>query len=238
MKKIFIIVTLLVGMSLVIAPMIMAAGFTGASKPTLVSIDQKNKSITFAGVVMAEKFEAYVHPVSRTAEKGFDPDHWHLIISGTQANPAGRFPVFVGWATDVEVSEALASLGAKKAEDKFDAKAYAERLKKDSPYPDVAPKGTPIDVYVTWTEKNGKEKTVGVNDFMESSNGKKLDFVYIGKIHPSHCIACLYGCPGGKIANSTTTVRDYFERGVTWKVKKGVLPPDNTPVLITMKIRS
>jgi hypothetical protein len=226
----------LIAISLMITP---AMAFSPTVKPTTVAIDTKEKAVTFAGVVMAEKHESYVHPVAKTAEKGYDPDHWHLVISGTQANPQkGRVPIFVGWASDVEVSDALASLGAKKEKDQFDAKAYDDRLKKDSPYPDIKPKGTPVDIYFTWTEKNGSSKTVEANEFMENSTGKKLDFVYIGKIHPSHCIACLYGCPGGKIANSTLTVRDYFERDAVWKVKKGILPPDGTPVLITIKIRS
>jgi hypothetical protein len=209
------------------------------SKPTTIAIDHKNKSITFAGVVMAEKWQAYVHPVERYAEKGFDPDHWHLIISGTQANPSiGRVPVFAAWATDIEVSEALAVIGAKVEKGEFGVKSYEERLKKDSPYPDYKPKGTPISVYITWNDKSGKEKTVEVNEFLENSTGKKLEFVYVGKIHPSHCIACLYACPGGKIANSSLSVRDYFDRGAVWKIKSGILPPDGTPVLITFMIKS
>jgi len=248
MKRLTIIATIVIAMSLGVTPAMadhnaMEAkdfhGFKGANKPTLIQIDQKNKSITFGGVVMADRHEAFVHPVEKTASKGYDPDHWHLIISGTQASAGkeARVPMFIGWASDIEVSDALAALGAKKDEDKFDPKAYNDRLKKDSPYPDLAPKGTPIDVYVTWMQKDGKEKTVEVNEFMESSAKKKLDFVYIGKIHPSHCIACLYGCPGGKIANVSTTVRDYFDRGHEWKLKKGVLPPDGTAVMITLKIR-
>ncbi len=209
------------------------------SKPTAVAIDHKNKSITFVGVVMAEKWQAYVHPVNKDAEKGFDPDHWHLIISGTQANPGvGRIPVFVAWATDVEVSEALALIGAKAENSEFGIKSYGERLNKDSPYPDYKPKGTSISVYVTWNEKSGGEKTREANEFLENSTGKRLEFVYVGKIHPSHCIACLYGCPGGKIANSSLSVRDYFDRGAVWKIKSGILPPDGTLVWITFKIKS
>ncbi len=208
-------------------------------KPTTIAIDQKNKSITFAGVVMAEKWQAYVHPADKYAEKGFDPDHWHLIISGTQANPAvGRIPVFVAWATDVEVSEALALIGAKAEINDFGVKTYNERLKKDSPYPDYIPRGTSISVYITWNEKSGKERTIEANEFLENSAGKQLAFVYNGKIHPSHCIACLYGCPGGKIANSSLSVRDYFDRGAVWKIKSGILPADGTLVLITFKIKS
>ena len=138
----------------------------------------------------------------------------------------------------MEVSEGLASIGAKAENSEFGPKSYNERLSKDSPYPDYTPKGTPISVFITWKDKNGNEKFAEVNEFLENSTGKKLEFVYVGKIHPSHCIACMYGCPGGKIANSSLSVRDYFDRGATWKIKDGILPPDGTPVLITFKIKS
>lgn len=245
MKRITIIAALVIAMGLISMPVMAvhedtpgSVGFAHPMKPTLIAVDKKNKSITFGGVVMADKWDAFVHPVDKYAEKGFDPDHWHLIISGTQANPSnGRVPIFVGWAGDVDVSEALASIGATVDKtSKFEVKSYNDRLKKDSPYPDYRPAGTPATVYITWTEKNGKEKTVEANDFLENSTGKKLQFVYVGKIHPSHCIACMYGCPGGKIANSSLTVRDYFDRGAVWKLKRGILPPDGTPVLITIKL--
>lgn len=239
MKKIVIFVSMVVVLSLILSSAFVQGDQPGGLKPTNIAIGHKNKSITFAGVVMAEKWQAYVHPVDRSAEKGFDPHHWHLIISGTQANPGiGRVPVFVAWATDVEVSDALALVGAKVETSEFSVKSYNERLKKDSHHPDYTPRGTPISVYFTWNEKDGKERTMEANEFMENSTGRKLEFVYVGKIHPSHCIACMYGCPGGKIANSSLTVRDYFDRGATWRIKSGILPPDGTPVLITLKIKN
>ena len=238
MKKIPVFVSLMAAFLLIISSAIVHGDQPGSLKPTNIAIDHKNKSITFAGVAMAEKWQAYVHPVDRSAEKGFDPDHWHLIISGTQANPGvGRVPVFAAWATDIEVSEALAQIGAKAEKSEFGVHSYTERLKKDSHHSDITPKGSPISVYITWNEKDGKQKTVEANEFMENSTGKKLEFVYVGKIHPSHCIACMYGCPGGKIANASLSVRDYFDRGATWRVKSGILPPDGTPVLITLKIK-
>ena len=238
MKKTGLLVCIIATLSLVMSSAMVHGKQLSSLKPTAIAIDHKNKSIIFAGVATAEKWQAYVHPVDKYAEKGFDTDHWHLIISGTQANPGvGRVPVFAAWATDVEVSEALALIGAKAEKGEFGVQSYTERLKKDDHHPDVTPKGSPISVYITWNEKDGKGKTVEANEFMENSTGKKLEFVYVGKIHPSHCIACMYGCPGGKIANSSLSVRDYFDRGATWRVRSGILPPDGTPVLITLKIK-
>ncbi|OGP91061.1 MAG: hypothetical protein A2156_06575 [Deltaproteobacteria bacterium RBG_16_48_10] len=239
MKKTGLLVCIIATLSLVMSSAMVHGKQLSSLKPTTIAIDHKDKSIIFAGVVMADKWQAYVHPVDKYADKGFDPNHWHLIISGTQANPSvGRVPVFTAWATDVEVSEALAAIGAKAETSHFSVKSYNERLTKDSPHPDYTPKGTPISVYITWNEKGGNDKTVEANEFMENSTGKKLEFVYVGKIHPSHCIACMYGCPGGKIANSSLSVRDYFDKGATWRVRSGILPPDGTPVLITLKIKN
>ncbi len=238
MKKTIVFVCLVIGFSLNIPSTIVHGEQVSSLKPTNLAIDHKNKAVTFTGIVMANKWQTYVHPTDRHAEKGFDPDHWHLIISGTQANPGvGRVPVFAAWATDVDVSEALGRIGAKAEKSEFGIPSYDDRLKKNSHHPDITPKGTPISVYITWNEKDGKERTAEANEFMENSTGKQLEFVYVGKIHPSHCIACMYGCPGGKIANSSLSVRDYFDRGATWRVKSGILPPDGTPVLITLKIK-
>jgi hypothetical protein len=211
-----------------------AMAFTPKVKPNLIAIDKKDKSITFAGVVMADKWQEYVFKKLPVEDPNYDPDHWHLIISADQVNPAiDRVPIIAGWATDVAVSEALASLGAKT--EKYPVKTYTDRLDKSSPYPDMAPKGTKLAVYVSWQDGD-KMKTVGVDDFLENSTGTKFQAVYLGKQHPSHCIVCLYGCVGGIASNCNLTVRDYFDRGAVWKIKKGVLPADGTPVLVTIQL--
>ncbi|MEE9566068.1 MAG: YdjY domain-containing protein [Desulfobacteria bacterium] len=232
MKKITIIAAILIALSFVISP---AMAFSPQMKPNLVAIDQANKAVTFAGVITAEKWDNFIHPVRR-GEKGFDPDNWHLIIAGTQANPAvNRVPLMVGWTTDVAVGEALESLGA--SGEILNQKSWYDYKNKKSPHIKALPsKGTPISVYVSWTDKDGKHKTVEANDFLENSTGKKFKGMYISKQHPSHCIVCLYGCIGGICSNSTMSTYDYFYGGAHWKLKKGVLPPDGTPVLITIKM--
>lgn len=80
-----------------------------------MAVDRRNRAVTFAAVVMAQKWKTFVAPMGRQ-DKDFDPDHWHLIISATQANPTvGRVPLFAAWASDEEISEALAALGARGA---------------------------------------------------------------------------------------------------------------------------
>ena len=232
MKRICFVVSILIGICFVISP---AMGFSPQMKPNLIAIDQANKAVTFAGVVTAEKWAEFVHPVAR-GDKGFDPDHWHLIIAGTQSNPAiDRVPLIVGWTTDVEVGEALESLGA--SGEKLDQRSWYDYKDKKSPYIKERPsKGTPVEVYVSWTDKDGMQKTAEANDFLVNSTGKKFEGMYIGKQHPSHCIICMYGCIGGICSNSTLSTYDYFYGGAQWQLKKGVLPPDGTPVLVTIKL--
>jgi hypothetical protein len=232
MKKLLVIALMLVGLGLVISP---AMAFTPTVKPTLVAIDKADKSVSFEAVVMADYWQKYKMPLN-PANANWDPDHWHLIISADQVTPEiPRVPMFAGWATDVEISKDLASLGAKA--DYYDVRTFTDRMNKNSPYPDMKAKGTPMSVYFTWTTKDGKEKTVTPDDFLENSTGKKLQFVYLGKQHPSHCIVCLYSCVGGRVSNAALTVRDYMDRGAVWTLKKGVLPPDGTTVLVTIKLK-
>lgn len=232
MKKVIVLAAIIVVIGLVISP---AMAFSPTVKPTLIAVDKKDKSVTFAAVAMSKKWEEFKMTLEQ-ANPNYDPDLWHLVISATQVNPAiPRVSMFAAWAGDHDISDALASLGAKA--DTFDVKTWTDRMQKDSPFPDMKPQGTHMLVYITWNE-NGKSKTVEANDILESSTGKKLDFVFLGKqFNPSHCVVCLYGCVGGRVANASLTVRDYIERGARWNLKKGVLPPDGTPVLITLKLK-
>ena len=232
MRKFMVLVFTLIALTLVV-PQVMA--FTPTERPTLIAVDQANKAITFSAVVTAKTWQDYVNPVARDAEKGFDPDHWHLIIAGTQSNPAiNRLPMFVSWATDVDIDKALASVGAKG--EKFDKRTYYDHKDKESPFPDMKPKGTPISVYITWKDSLGLDKTIDVNDAITNNKGKMLKPVYLGKQHPSHCVICMYSCVGGICANESLTVKDYFDRGAEWKLVEGVLPKDGTLVLITLKL--
>lgn len=237
MKKAIVLAAVFPALTFMSNPVL---AFSPIERPNLIAIDKEKKAITFAAIVMADKWQSYIPEAPRYEEDGsigkeYDPEHWHLIISSTQANPAiGRVPMFAAWVTDVAVSEALASLGAKGEE--FPHETYLDYATKDSPYPDMRPQGTPIRVYVTWKSANGEEKTIDINEAIENSTGQKLEPVYIGKQHPSHCIICMYGCVGAICPNRSLTVKDFFDRGATWRVKEGVLPSDNTPVLITLQL--
>jgi hypothetical protein len=197
--------------------------------PQHVVVDQETQTIRFSAVVMAKKWEQYIS--SDTA----DPDHWHLIISATQSNPAiPRVPIFSAWATDVEISEALAQLGAQGKP--FDKRTFKHRQHKKSKYPDQKPEGTPLKITASWTDKKGKQIEVDVNDFLYDEQGTKIEPVYIGKQHASHCVVCLYGCVGAVCPNQSLTVRDYYQRGHRWKIKRKKLPQDGSVVTITMTL--
>lgn len=232
MKKIYYIVSILIVACFIATP---AIGFTPQIKPINVAIDQANRAVTFAGVVTAEKWDKFVFPKGRF-EKGFDPDRWHFIISGTQSNPAkNRVPIIVAWAADNDVSDALESLGA--VGEKLDRRSYYDYKDKNSPYIKMKPsKGTNAKVYISWNEKDGTVKTVEPNDFLYNTSGKKYEAIFIGKQHPSDCVLCLYGCIGSIAANKNLSTEDYFYGDAVWKLKKGVLPPDGTEVLVTIKL--
>lgn len=211
--------------------------FDGPTKlPELISVDKKNRLVTFAGVVMAEKWDSQPRRVGMDSDH-FDPDHWHLVISSTQANPAvGRIPLISAWATDEAIAEGLAEVGAVGKD--FDKRSFAHKNDRSSSYPDLRPEGTPLKLYVSWTNFFGIKRTVAVEDFLTNSKGQALDLVYLGKQHASECVVCLYGCIGSVCANRALTVRDYIDRKVEWRLKKGVLPKDGTQVWITIMIEA
>lgn len=209
--------------------------FDGPARlPELIAVDHADRSITFAGIVTAEKWDSQPRGAA-TRNKNADPDHWHLVISSTQANlSVGRIPLLTAWVADEDVASGLAEIGA--VGKSFNKKSFTHRMDQTSPYPDTRPEGTKVSIYVSWKNFFGITRTVEADDFLTNSSGKKLDLVYLGNQHSSDCIVCLYGCIGSVCANRALTVRDYFDRGVTWSLKKGVLPDDGTQIWITIKI--
>jgi hypothetical protein len=234
MKKRLPLFRLLIFAVLALALPAQARAFTPQVQPELVAVDRENRAVSFSAVVTARKWQDHVAGKSRN-EKDFDPDHWHLIISATHANQAvGRLAIFSAWASDEQISEALAALGAKG--EPFDKRSFSQRLDPDSSYPDLRPRGSRVQVYVTWSGLFGITRTVEANEFLKSSTGRKLEPVYIGKQSSSHCIVCLYGCVGAICPNRSLSVRDYFDRGAEWRLRSGILPEDGTEVLITLKL--
>lgn len=227
---------------IILSLILVLAGWAGAATafdgptglPELIHVNPADRSVTFAGTVLAEKWEDRPRR-GFSSDEDADPDHWHLVISATQANQAvGRLPLLSAWVTDEAIAEGLADIGA--ATEKFDRKSFGHRMDPDSPWPDVRPDGTPVRLYVTWKNFFGITRTVEANDFLYNSKGKKLDLVYLGKQHGSDCVVCLYGCVGAVCANRALTVRDYVERGAAWSLRKNVLPDDGTMVWITLKL--
>ncbi|WP_139800655.1 hypothetical protein [Geothermobacter hydrogeniphilus] len=202
----------------------------GPEFPELVHVNWQQRSITFAAVVTASLWER--QPRADPAARNFDPDHWHLIISATQANQAvGRVAIFSAWATDEEIAAALSTLGARG--EKFDKRSFTRRMDADSSYPDLRPQGSKLRLTVSWDGFFGR-KTVSADEFLSNTSGKKLDLVYIGKQHPSNCVICLYGCVGAVCPNRALTVRDYMQGKSRWSLIPGVLPEDGTRVWITI----
>ena len=52
----------------------------------------------------------------------------------------------------------------------------------------------------------------------------------------SGCVACLYSCPGSKLGNARSTVRDFADGLVLFRLREGVLPADGTEVEVRLQL--
>jgi len=101
MKRLTIIATIVIALSLGVTPAMsdhnaMEAkdfhGFKGSDKPSLIQIDKKKKSITFGGVVMADRHEAFVHQRNASLSgKRSEGSHVYRVGIGYRSVRCSRF---------------------------------------------------------------------------------------------------------------------------------------------------
>jgi len=52
----------------------------------------------------------------------------------------------------------------------------------------------------------------------------------------SGCVTCLFSCPGGKTSNAAFTIRDQYLNRKVFLADEKNLPPDGTPVRVSMRV--
>jgi hypothetical protein len=208
---------LLVALLLVVAAC-RAGGATGA-----VTVVPAERAVEFQAIVKAS---AWV----RGEMAGY-----HLVVwrDGGSADAA----LFRADASDVEVLDALESLGAKPG-DALGLESWNRRDDPSSYQPDQVIEGPPVEVLVR-ARPDGEWLRLDqiVDDPMHL--GFEMRFGGHRANIPawkSGCVVCLYSCPGGKIGNARYTVRDFARHTTRFAVKSGVLPPDGQRVTIRIKL--
>jgi hypothetical protein len=179
------------------------------------------------------EFTATVH--SRSFERGVYMPRYHAIVwSGGRA--AGH-ALLRADVTDVEVLEALERLGARPG-DNLPMEAWEKRRDPHHTEPDRIIAGSAIEILLRLPGRTG---LVPLADVLEDPGGRGVRMRFGGNREnvpkwKSGCIVCLYSCPGSKVGNARYTVRDYVRGTTRFGVRKGVLPPDGTPIAVIFRV--
>jgi hypothetical protein len=200
-----------------------ADGAEGA--PGRVTVDRAARSVSFPATVHQDAFHRRVLGM---------PGYHFVVWRGGSAAPAALFRAAV---TDVQVLDALESLGAKPG-NALPMESWDEREDPGSQAPERVIAGPPVEVLV---KVPGRKKPLRLAEILEDPGRRAFAMRFGGHRAnvpewESGCVVCLYSCPGSKVGNATYTVRDWVRGTTRFRVRRGVLPPDGTPVTIVLQL--
>ena len=204
---------------------VIALAHSGCGTPAshVVTVDAAGSAVEFTAVVNAEGFG-----IGEMAG-------YHLIVyaDGGSAGAA----LLQADVSDVAVLDALESLGATPG-DGLGMDTWDERHDESSWKPDRLITGPPVEILVRVAEG---ESLLTLDEILEDRAGVGFDMRlggHRGNIAAwrSGCVACLYSCPGSKVGNARSTVRDFVEGLVPFHVKQGVLPSDGARVTVRLRL--
>ncbi len=188
-------------------------------------------AVTVLTAERAVDFDAEVHAAAWSGEMA----GYHLIVwrDGGSADAA----LFRAAASDVEVLDALESLGAKPG-NALDVGSWDQRDDPQSWKPDQVIQGPPVELLV---RPRPDAEWLRLDQIVDDPARGGFDLRFGGHranipAWKSGCVVCLYSCPGGKIGNARYTVRDFTKKTTRFAVKDGVLPPDGAHVTIRVRL--
>jgi hypothetical protein len=160
---------------------------------------------------------------------------YHAVVwrKGRMAHAA----LFQADVTDVEILDALESLGAKPGGD-LPMDAWEARRDPRNPAPDRRISGDTVEIFLRLP---GRHALVPLAALLDDPGGRGLEMRLAGNRAnvpkwKSGCVVCLYSCPGSKIGNARYTVREWEQKVTRFRARQGVLPPDGTKVGVVMRV--
>ncbi len=174
---------------------------------------------------------------SKPFDKGWLMPGYHAIV--WRDGRAAHHSLLKADVTDVQVLEALESLGAKPGNN-LTMDAWEERKNPKNPAPDTVIAGPPVEILLRLP---GHKELTPLADVLEDPAGRGLQMRFGGNRAnipkwKSGCVVCLYSCPGSKVGNARYTVRDYANDVTRFRVKPGILPKDGTPIGVVFRLLS
>jgi len=179
------------------------------TKEAPVFYDVKNRSVSFLALVNGK----YFYQGTR---------HFAVYEKGSNGDKS----VFKGLVPHLDFYDALMKIKAEPGNN-------MTLENKETTY--VA--GTAFDVTVTW---KGADRAYTIDEVINESNKKPIVMKFGGNYENAKkiktgCLLCLDSCPVGIVSNSTYTYGAVSKRKeVSFKGNKDILPPDGTPVTITL----
>lgn len=206
----------------VLVAAVAGCGDAGAP-PSGVTVVAKDRAVEFPAVVRAS---------------GWDQGEmagYHLVV--WRDGGAAHAALFHAEVTDVEVLDALESLGAVPG-DALDLATWEERDDESSWKPDQVAQGPGVEILVRVSQAG---PWLRLEQVVDDPAGGGFDMRFGGHranipVWKSGCVVCLYSCPGGKIANARYTVRDFTKETTRFAVKEGVLPRDGERVTLRIQL--
>ncbi len=178
---------------------------------------------------------AFPATVQSTAFGQGDMAGYHLIV--WRGGGAIDHALFLASVTDVQVIDALESLGALPG-NALAIDSWEQRYDNDTQAPDQMIEGPQVELEFLLP---GTESPLALADILVDAGARGFDMRFGGhrtNIDAWHsgCVVCLYSCPGSKVGNARYTVRDFVAGGPHFTVRPGVLPADGTEVTVRLRL--
>ena len=167
-------------------------------------------------------------------ENGSMPGYHAIVFKGGRSAASS---LFIAGVTDVQVLDALESLGAKPGPT-LSMETWDARDEPGNPAAETVIHGPPVEILVL---APGADTARPLSSLLMDDAGRGLQMRLGGNrqnisVWHSGCVACLYSCPGSKIGNAAYTVRDWVNGTTHFTVKPGSLPADGSRVEIILRL--
>ncbi|MGH9365700.1 MAG: YdjY domain-containing protein [Thermoanaerobaculia bacterium] len=210
----------------IVALLLFGAACRGEERGPAPLIVRRPGEIEFPAIVNAKRFGS-----------GWLMPAYHAIV--WQGGRAAREALLQADVTDVEVLDALESLGARPG-DNLSMDAWEKRKDAKNPAPDTVIAGPTVEVLLRLP---GRKELVALAEVLEDAAGRGFEGRFGGNRAnipkwKSGCLVCLYSCPGSKIGNARYTVRDYVKDPTRFRVREELLPADGTRIGVVIRLAS
>lgn len=159
---------------------------------------------------------------------------YHLIV--WDGGGAADHSLFVASVSDIQILEALESLGAQPG-NALTIDSWDERNDPGTEAPDRVIQGPRVQIEIVLADST----VLTLADLLIDEGGRGFDMRFGGHRENipewhSGCVVCLYSCPGSKVGNASYTVRDFVAGEAHFRVNEAVLPPDRTEVTVRFRL--